>query len=339
MKPGDVLRVGSADLVFSEAAADSLIPGVRPPDDEDGLGTFGLRPLTDEIEIPLAEPPPRPPKPDRVSQKRVRNPAPITAEEIVADEPDVPRREKQSPRRVRPRAEVPEAPEAENDQKAERAEKAERARGREREAAKARRGEERSRESDRQPGERRPEGDDAGVVGVAPEVRREGNDTGQEAAGKFVSRSVEMAAIDAASDAEAIAPSQPVMTRLREHLHAQQRRPGERDALRSPLVLLLGGGAASLVLVGLTFHLITSRHTTQARFDEARQQMDEGKYSQAIRDFENFVALHPRDRLADEARVNLGLARIERSISGATPDWSNGLQELRRLRYHEAGPG
>ena len=84
----------------------------------------------------------------------------------------------------------------------------------------------------------------------------------------------------------------------------------------------------ALVLIGLTFYFIINRQTTQARFDEAQALMDEGKFSQAIKAFDQFIALFPRDPLVDKAKVQLGISKIERHTSGATPDWAEGLKEL-----------
>ena len=91
---------------------------------------------------------------------------------------------------------------------------------------------------------------------------------------------------------------------------------------------VLGGGAVALLLIGLTFYFIIGRQTTQTQFDEAKGLMDEGKYSQAIKAFEQFIALYPRDRLTDQAKIELGISKIESHISGATPDWAEGLTEL-----------
>ncbi|MEZ6145968.1 MAG: hypothetical protein R3B91_11245 [Planctomycetaceae bacterium] len=110
--------------------------------------------------------------------------------------------------------------------------------------------------------------------------------------------------------------------------HQRHVRPGERDPVRSPLVQSLGAGAAILALVGLTFYFILGRQTTQQKFDEAKALMDEGKYTQAIRAFEDFLVVYPRGSLSDEAQVNMWISRVDRPISGASPNWAEGLTEL-----------
>ncbi|MCA9074788.1 MAG: PQQ-binding-like beta-propeller repeat protein [Planctomycetaceae bacterium] len=123
---------------------------------------------------------------------------------------------------------------------------------------------------------------------------------------------------DAGSATESIPPRR----------HQRHLRPGERDPVRSPLVLSLGGGAAILALVGLTFWFILSRQSTQQDFDKALALMEEGKYNDAIKGFEEFLIVHPRDPLADDAQVNLWVSRIDRQIGGASPNWAEGLKEL-----------
>ncbi|MBX3439268.1 MAG: PQQ-binding-like beta-propeller repeat protein, partial [Planctomycetaceae bacterium] len=120
----------------------------------------------------------------------------------------------------------------------------------------------------------------------------------------------------------------PAESLLKERFRPRAQRPGDRDPVRSPLVLTLGGGAAALLLIGATFYFMLGRQTTQADFNDAQLLMDEGKYSQAIPAFERFLEIHPRDPLADTAEVQLWLSRIERHASGATPDWKSALKEL-----------
>lgn len=109
----------------------------------------------------------------------------------------------------------------------------------------------------------------------------------------------------------------------------QQHRPGEEDILRSPLLITLGAIAAGLLLTGAIFYFIAGRQTTQAEFDEAKLAYDEGNFLKAIPDFETFLLIHPRDPLAVEAKQLLGLARVRRNVEGASPNYDEGLKQLR----------
>ncbi len=103
-------------------------------------------------------------------------------------------------------------------------------------------------------------------------------------------------------------------------------RPGERQIARSPLVLSLTGGTIFLALTAFTFWFIIGRDTAKRHFDAAVQEMDAGKYSQAIQLFEQFQENYSKSDYADEARILLSKSFVEKEISGSTPAWSAGLE-------------
>lgn len=120
----------------------------------------------------------------------------------------------------------------------------------------------------------------------------------------------------------------PSTDRLRARLRSRSTRPGEQDILTSPLVLGLGGGAMVLLLLAGIFYFIIVRETVQRDFDAAREEMNQGKYAQAIVSWENFLERYPYHEYAQEARYALGQSRIEREISGSAAEWGRGLQQL-----------
>lgn len=124
-------------------------------------------------------------------------------------------------------------------------------------------------------------------------------------------------------------PKSSLNERLRTSVRAQQHRPGEEDVLRSPLVLGLAGGAAVLVLLGVTFYFIGWRQTAQTEFDAAKALFDEGRYGDAINQFSDFIVRHPNTSLANQAQVLMDQAGIDRHIQGAAPKWPEGLEALR----------
>ena len=108
-------------------------------------------------------------------------------------------------------------------------------------------------------------------------------------------------------------------------------RPAERDALRSPLVLGLGGGAALLLLGAATLWFTIGRQSTSEQFSLAMDHLNSRRYAQAISAFEKFLQENPGNRLAAEARTGLGRARIEQPMAGAAPDWVVALEQLEQF--------
>lgn len=95
------------------------------------------------------------------------------------------------------------------------------------------------------------------------------------------------------------------------------RRPGERDALRSPLITSLTVAGLLLLLSGAALYWMIGRQAAQASLSEARADREAGKYGQAIQRYETFLRDFPASTLNSQARIELGLTRIERSLQGA----------------------
>lgn len=117
--------------------------------------------------------------------------------------------------------------------------------------------------------------------------------------------------------------------RVRQALRSQQRRPGEEDPLRSPLVLSLAGGAVALLLTGAIFYFIATRQTTQQQFDAAKAAYDENNFRGAIEALQKFAIAFPKHDLTIEAKRMIGLARVRQNIEGAVPNFTEGLNQLR----------
>ena len=105
-------------------------------------------------------------------------------------------------------------------------------------------------------------------------------------------------------------------------------RPGERDPLRSPLVIGLLSGALILTLSALTLWFVLSRAKAQRLYDQAQSEVQKGQYAEAIESFKLFLQDYPRHALAEQARVEIGLAHVEQAIGGGSPAWDKGLEAL-----------
>ncbi len=146
----------------------------------------------------------------------------------------------------------------------------------------------------------------------------------------FISRSSEHASEEPESSdlnqtsTENNAPS--LKDRIRHRSSRNAVRPGERQVVRSPFILSLVGGSILLALVAFTFWFIIGRDTAKRHYDAAVQEMEAGKYSQAIQLFEQFIENYNKSDYADEARILLSKSFVEKEISGSTPAWSAGLE-------------
>jgi len=106
------------------------------------------------------------------------------------------------------------------------------------------------------------------------------------------------------------------------------RRPGERDAVRSPMVTALIFVALLLAVAAGGFYLMIGKQTAQFAYNEAKTNREEGKYAQAIQLYSKFLSDFSSHRLADQARIELSFSRIDRALSGAGSDVNKALQAV-----------
>ena len=116
--------------------------------------------------------------------------------------------------------------------------------------------------------------------------------------------------------------------KIKESLHGPRVRPGEQDPLKSPLVIGLSLGALLLVLSAATIWFVLSREKAERQFEAAESLLRSGQFAESIAGFEQFVRDNPRHKLAPQARAEIGTARVEQAIAGATPAWDKGLEAL-----------
>jgi outer membrane protein assembly factor BamB len=110
-----------------------------------------------------------------------------------------------------------------------------------------------------------------------------------------------------------------------------RRRPGEQDALKSPLVLGLGGLSLALVLVAAAIWLLIGREGANRLYEAATADREARRYAEAIERYEQFLKEYPSDSRADDARYEPGRTRVERYTAGASPDWDKAIQEFDRF--------
>lgn len=116
-----------------------------------------------------------------------------------------------------------------------------------------------------------------------------------------------------------------VISQVKRNLHTGARRPGERDPVRSPLVLMLAGGALLLALAGATFWFLTIKGAREQLWKAAVEEMEGGRFKQAENRFQEYILTYPTDEKTPEAKVNLNRVKIDQYATGGAPNWPAAL--------------
>jgi outer membrane protein assembly factor BamB len=124
------------------------------------------------------------------------------------------------------------------------------------------------------------------------------------------------------------APDASFATRLSQRLSERQVRPGEQQALRSPFILGMLGLTLALILAAGAIFLVIGRETTQQEFAAAKTEFDAKHYGQAAELFDKYDADHPRDPHAGEAHYQAWNARVLKEIGGGSPAWAKGRETV-----------
>jgi outer membrane protein assembly factor BamB len=119
-----------------------------------------------------------------------------------------------------------------------------------------------------------------------------------------------------------------VVTRVGQEFQGARHRPGEQEILKSPLILGLGGGGIVLLLITATLYFLMGRESALRLYDRGFTDLVEGRYTQAIETLGKFVELYPHHSQTEQARINIGKARIQRELFGGAPDWSAAWKRL-----------
>ncbi|QEH33879.1 outer membrane biogenesis protein BamB [Aquisphaera giovannonii] len=102
--------------------------------------------------------------------------------------------------------------------------------------------------------------------------------------------------------------------------------PGRERLVSSPLVIGLVVALLALVGMGIGLRAIIVKSQTESSYNHAFEEMEDGDFRSAMRDFDAFLAAYPEDRRAGQARVLRALANVRQyiTVSGAT--WSTALE-------------
>ena len=117
----------------------------------------------------------------------------------------------------------------------------------------------------------------------------------------------------------------------REIRNTRALRPGEQEVTKSPLVLILSGTILVLALLCGIYWFTIGRDTLTRQLMAIDEQVNAQQYAGAIASLEQFIIDHPKDKLADKARIKLGKLRIDAAIGSAVPDWAKGMDSLNKM--------
>jgi hypothetical protein len=136
---------------------------------------------------------------------------------------------------------------------------------------------------------------------------------------------------DESNDPVAILPDlkrRPLSARLSDRLGPNRVRPGEQEALRSPVILAMLGITLALGLAAAAIYFVIGRESIQQQYDAAASEYAAKHYGQAAEMFQKFITQHHGHKLADDAQYQMWNARILREIGGGSPAWKRGLETI-----------
>ncbi|HET6323769.1 MAG TPA: PQQ-binding-like beta-propeller repeat protein [Planctomycetaceae bacterium] len=120
----------------------------------------------------------------------------------------------------------------------------------------------------------------------------------------------------------------PLSARLTESLGPRRVRPGEQEALRSPLILAMLGGALALALAAAAIYFVIGRETVQQQYNAAAAEYEAKHFGQAADMFQKFITQHNGHKLTADAQYQMWNARILKEIGGGSPAWKRGLEAI-----------
>lgn len=111
-----------------------------------------------------------------------------------------------------------------------------------------------------------------------------------------------------------------------------QKRPGEQEVLKSPLVIGLAAGAVVLIIMSAAYWLIIGRDTTTKALMAIDEDLSNQRYAPAIKALEDFVITHSGHEKIEENRFKLSTARIDKEVTGSRTNWEEGIKMIDRFK-------
>lgn len=116
-------------------------------------------------------------------------------------------------------------------------------------------------------------------------------------------------------------------------MFATNERLKEQKVMRSPLVLILGGGGGLLTIVALVFWFMIGREQVRREFDAASKEIASAQFPTGIQKLDEFILAHPSHDLSDGAegaRVLRSKAKVDKELVG-NPAYANAMKALQEF--------
>ena len=107
-----------------------------------------------------------------------------------------------------------------------------------------------------------------------------------------------------------------------------QKRPGEQEIAKSPLVIALAGGAIVLLLMSGAYWFIIGRDTATKALMVIDEDLNNQRFAPAIKALEDFIVSHHGHPKVIEYRFKLSRARIDKEITGSRTNWEAGIEMI-----------
>lgn len=124
-----------------------------------------------------------------------------------------------------------------------------------------------------------------------------------------------------------------IADRLRRRLGERPARPGEQEIVRSKFLIGLVWFILILALAIGVFWYWTALNAAEKHYNRAVELHEGGKYSEAIDVYTSFLETYPpTNEYVNPAFFGRAKARVDRYVSGASPDWKKAMAALEEFR-------
>jgi outer membrane protein assembly factor BamB len=111
-----------------------------------------------------------------------------------------------------------------------------------------------------------------------------------------------------------------------------QKRPGDQEVMKSPLVIGLFAGGIVLIIMSGAYWFIIGRDTTEKVKRAIEEHLTNQRFAPAIKGLEEFVVTNGGDPEIVKYRFKLSKARIDKEITGSRTNWEEGIKMIDQFK-------